>query len=41
MRSNVGVREKTSDKADRKVIRWFGHVERVSRERLAKRAGTH
>ena len=33
----VGVDEKLSERVDRKVLKWYGHVERMSGERLTKR----
>ena len=30
MRCRVGVREKRTDGVDRKVLKWFGYVERMS-----------
>ena len=32
VRCRVGVRDKMSDTVDRKVLKWFGHVERMSGE---------
>ena len=34
MRSGVGVREKMSDRVDRKVLRWCRHVERRLTQRV-------
>ena len=34
VRRKVGVRERISGRVDRKVLKWFGHVERMSGERL-------
>ena len=37
MRESVGVPESLSKRVDRKVLNWFGHVERIGGERLTKR----
>ena len=37
MRERVGVPESLSNRVDRKVLKWFGHVERMGGERLTKR----
>ena len=37
VRQRVGVHEKLSKRIDRKVLKWFGHVERMGSERLTKR----
>ena len=37
VRERVGVDEKLSERVDRKVLKWYGHVERMSGERLTKR----
>jgi len=37
VRERVGVREKLSKTVDRKVLKWFGHVERLGDERLTKK----
>ena len=37
MRRRVDVREQMNDRVDRKALEWFGHVERMSGERLSKR----
>ena len=37
VRRRVDRRENMSDGVNRKVLQWFGHVERLSEERLAKR----
>ena len=37
VRERVGVPEKMSNRVDRKVLKWFGHVERMGGERLTKR----
>ena len=33
----MGVKEKMSKRVDRKVLKWFGHVERMGDERLTKK----
>ena len=40
VRRRVGVSEKLSKRVDRKVLKWFGHVERMGGERLTKRVYT-
>ena len=37
MRRKIGVRKKMSERVDRKFLKWFGHVERASGERLNKK----
>ena len=37
VRERVGVPESMSRRVDRKVLKWFGHVERMGGERLTKR----
>ena len=37
VRERVGVPEKLSERVDRKVLKWFGHVERMGNERMTKR----
>ena len=37
VRERVGVSENLSKRVDRKVLKWFGHVERMGSERLTKR----
>ena len=37
VRGRVGVQEPLSKRVDRKVLKWFGHVERMGSERLTKR----
>ena len=37
VRRRVGVSEKLSKRVDRKVLKWFGHVERMGSDRLTKR----
>ena len=37
VRERVGVPEKLSKRVDRKVLKWFGHVERMGSERMTKR----
>ena len=37
VRERVGVSEKLSKRVDRKVLKWFGHVERMGNERMTKR----
>ena len=37
VRERVGVPEKLSGRVDRKVLKWFGHVERRGSERMTKR----
>jgi len=36
-RERLGVREKISKRVDRKVLKWFGNVERMGDERLNKK----
>ena len=36
VRERVGVPEKLSGRVDRKVLKWFGHVERRGSERMTK-----
>ena len=33
----MGVPESLSNRVDRKVLKWFGHVDRMGGERLTKR----
>jgi len=35
-RERVGVSESLSKRVDRKVVKWFGHIERMGIERLSK-----
>merc|ERR1712001_286505 len=37
VRERVGVPEKLSKREDRKVLKWFGRVERMENERMTKR----
>ena len=37
VRERVGVTEEMSKRVDRKVLKWFGHVERMGDERLTKK----
>ena len=37
VRERVGVPERLSKRIDRKVLKWFGHVERMGSERMTKR----
>ena len=37
VRERVGVPEKLSGRVDRKVLKWFGHVERRGSEKMTKR----
>merc|ERR1712074_215730 len=37
VRERVGVPEKLSGRVDRKVLKWFGHVERMGSDRMTKR----
>ena len=37
VRERVGVTEKMSKRINRKVLKWFGHVERMGDERLTKK----
>ena len=37
MRRSVGVKEKMSDGMDRKILKWFGYVERITRNQLTTR----
>ena len=37
VRRRVGVSEKMTERMDRKVFKWFGHVERMKEEFLTKR----
>ena len=36
-RRRVDVRKEIRDRVDRKVLKWFGHLEHMSRERFTKR----
>ena len=37
MSEGVGIPESLSKRVDRKMLKWFGHVERMGGERLTKR----
>ena len=37
IRELCGVRKGLNEKIDEGVLRWFGHVERMVRDRIAKR----
>ena len=37
MRERVSVPEKLSGRVDRKVLKWFGYVERMGSKRMTKR----
>ena len=37
VRERVGVSEPMSERVDRKILKWFGHVERMGNERLTKK----
>ena len=37
IRGRTGVKSKLSNRAEQKTLRWFGHMERMNEERLAKR----
>ena len=37
IRGRTGVRDALSKRADQTVLRWFGHIERMSEERMVKR----
>ena len=37
VRERAGVSAKLSKRVDRKVLKWFGHVERMGSERMTKR----
>ena len=37
MRHTVGAGEKLSERVDSKILKWFGHMERMNAERLTKR----
>ena len=37
VRRRTGVGRKLSSKVDQNVLRWFGHMERMDEERIAKR----
>ena len=37
MRERVGVRETSSERVDRKVLKWFEHVERIGDKLLTKK----
>ena len=39
MRQGVGVNEKMSDRVDRAVLNWFGHMKRMSVEQLTDDRG--
>ena len=38
VRERTGVRKELAARVDTKVLRWFGHVERMEDERLTKKA---
>ena len=37
VRERVGIKDENSKRVDRKVLRWFGHIERMGDERLTKK----
>ena len=39
MRRRAGIERELASRADQKVLRWFGHVERMDKYRMAKRTG--
>ena len=40
MRRRAGIERKLASRADRRVLRWFGHVERMDDYRMARRVLT-
>ena len=37
VRRRAGVQRELASRADRRVLRWFGHVERMDEYRMARR----
>ena len=37
VRSRAGIERELASKADQRVLRWFGHVERMDEYRMARR----
>ena len=37
MRRRAGIERELSSRADQRVLRWFGHVERIDEYRMARR----
>ena len=37
MRRRAGIKRELASKSDQRVLRWFGHVERMDEYRLARR----
>ena len=37
MRRRAGIEKELSSRADQRVLRWFGHVERMDEYRMARR----
>ena len=37
MRRRAGIERKLTSRADQRVLRWFGHVERTDAYRMARR----
>ena len=38
LRRKVGIERESASRADQRVLRWFGHVERIDEYRMARRA---
>ena len=36
IRMGCGLKDKLSERVDQSVVRWYGHMERMSEERLVK-----
>ena len=37
VRSRLGIERELASRADQRVLRWFGHVERIDKFRMARR----
>ena len=37
MRRRAGIERELASRADQRVLRWFGHVERMDEDRMARR----
>ena len=37
MRRRAGIEREIASRADQRVLRWFGHVERMDKHRMARR----
>ena len=37
MRRTAGIERELASRADQRVLRWFGHVERINEHRMARR----